>query len=37
MSLSARSGRGLHASDLVLILAAASFLVVGLSVMLLAA
>jgi hypothetical protein len=32
----ARSSKGIHASDVVLILAAASFLVVGLSVMLLA-
>ena len=37
MFSSARSGKGVHASDIVLILAAASFLVVGLSVMLLAA
>ena len=37
MFSSARSGKGVHASDIVLIVAAASFLVVGLSVMLLAA
>jgi hypothetical protein len=37
MFSSARGGRGVHPSDIVLILAAASFLVVGLSVMLLAA
>ncbi len=37
MSSSVRIRKGLHASDVVLILATASFLVVGLSVMLLAA
>ena len=37
MFSSARSGKGVHASDIVLILAATSFLVVGLSMMLLAA
>jgi hypothetical protein len=37
MFSSARSGRGVHPSDIVLILAATSFLVVGFSVMLLAA
>lgn len=37
MFSTARSGRGVHASDIVLILAATSFLVVGLSMMLLAA
>ena len=34
---SIRRGRSIHASDIVLILAAASFLVVGLSMMLVAA
>jgi hypothetical protein len=37
MLSSVRTRKGVHASDVVLILAAASFLVVGLSVMLLAA
>jgi hypothetical protein len=37
MFMSARSGKGVHASDIVLMLAAVAFLVVGLSVMLLAA
>jgi hypothetical protein len=36
MLLSARSGRSVHASDVVLIVAAVAFLAVGLSVMLLA-
>lgn len=36
MFSSARSGKGVHASDIVLMLAAASFLVAGLSMMLLA-
>ena len=37
MFTSARERKGLQASDLVLVLAAASFLLVGLSMMLLAA
>ena len=36
MFSSARSGKGVHASDIALILAATSFLVAGLSMMLLA-
>ena len=37
MLSSTRPGKGIHASDVVLILAAACFLAVGISVMLLAA